>query len=320
MIRFRAFLNGDPPALAGLWNRGTPEYGVVRPVNAHEFDAMVVGRVGFDAEGLVVAEVDGKVVGFAHAGFGPRSPEGPSHRLDRELGTVAMLVVDPARDDPAIADGLFAEAEAYLRRRGARVLYAGGQSPLNPFYWGAYGGSEFAGILEADRTFRDAATRAGYQPVSTTDLLDADLAACDHRDPRAAILRRQARVVVEDDALPLHWWEALALGQAQITRFRLVSKADDAELARATTWEMSAFGRIDGRSRSGLTSVEVLEGHRRKGYGRFLIEEILRHQKAKWGEVVSVQTNAANLPAIGLYRSIGFEPVGTSTLYRRPGR
>jgi len=319
LIRFRTYRNADSPALAGLWNRGLPDRGVVRPVSAHEWDAMVVGRVDFDARGLIVAEEGGRVVGFAHAGFGPETEEDPPHRLDRELGTIAMLVVDPDRDSEALRSGLMAEAEAYLRASGAKVLYAGGQGPLNPFYWGLYGGSEFAGILEGHESFRKAAAEAGYRPVAAAELLEADLAAVEARDPMAAVHRRQAKVEVSEDACPSDWWEAVALGSTQITRFRLVSKADDAELARASTWDMAAFGRIDGKARTGLYAVEVAPAHRRKGFGRFLVGEVLRHARGQWGEVVSVLTGATNIPALGLYRACGFHLVDTATLYRRPG-
>ncbi len=70
-----------------------------------------------------------------------------------------MLVVDPDRDDEALERGLIETAEAYLRERGASVIYAGGQAPVNPFYWGIYGGSECAGILSSHVAFH--ARRSG---------------------------------------------------------------------------------------------------------------------------------------------------------------
>ncbi|MBX6316617.1 MAG: GNAT family N-acetyltransferase, partial [Isosphaeraceae bacterium] len=140
MTRFRPFRNGDPPALVDLWNRGLPDRGVVRPLTVHEFDALVMGKLHFEAAGLIVAEREGRVLGYAHAGFGPEQPHGPSHRLDTQMGTVGMLITEPGLDDPDLERGLFLAAERYLRRRGAAVIYAGGQYPLNPFYWGLYGG------------------------------------------------------------------------------------------------------------------------------------------------------------------------------------
>jgi ribosomal protein S18 acetylase RimI-like enzyme len=319
VIRFRAFRNGDPPALAELWNRGIPEREVVRPLSPHEFDEKVLSRIIFEAEGLILAEDEGHLVGFVHAGFGPESPGGPSHQLDRELGTVAMLVVDPDRDDPALELGLFAEAEKYLLSRGAKVLYAGGQFELSSFYWGVYGGSECSGILESHQAFDRAAKNAGYEPVALTLLLEADLAAPEFRDPKSTMIRRQNRVEIVEDATPANWWEASAIGHSQITRFRVLGKADDRELARASSWDMAAFGRLDGKARTGLIDIEVAEAERRKGYGRFLIGEILRHFRSQWGEVVSLQTRSTNQAALALYEGLGFDVVDRATLYRKPG-
>jgi ribosomal protein S18 acetylase RimI-like enzyme len=45
----------------------------------------------------------------------------------------------------------------------------------------------------------------------------------------------------------------------------------------------------------------------------------MRKARSQWNEVIDVQTRAANLPALGLYESLGFIRVETATLYRRPG-
>ena len=319
MIRLRAFCNGDPPALADLWNRALPEGAVVHPLSPHEFDALVLSHVGFDREGLIVAEDEGRLVGFAHAGFGPGLPIGPPHRLDGMAGTVAMVGVEPQREDSDLGRDLLLEAERYLRSRGAKVIYAGGQYPLNPYYWGIYGGSEWSGILDSHAAFRRAAISAGYEPASTVELFELELNRVEIRDPKAPILRRQARLEVVEDATPADWWESQAIGHSQIVRFRLISKHDEAELAHASAWDMSAFGRIDGRARTGIFDVAVAPEHRRKGFGRHLMAEILRQVKAEWGEVVSIQTGSTNEPALRLYRSMGFEPVEKAVLYRRPG-
>jgi len=319
VICFRTFRNGDPPALADLWNRAVPEHGVVRPLSPHEFDERVFSRVPFDPEGLILAEDEGHVVGFVHAGFGPQSISGSSHALDRELGTIAMLAIEPGRNDPVLESELISRAERYLEDRGAKVVYAGGQFELSSFYWGIYGGSECAGILEAHEVFNRAVSRSGFEPVALTVLLEADLSAPEVRDPKSMLIRRRTRFEIVEDANPENWWQALALGSTQLTRFRVLSKVDEKELARASTWDMSAFGRLDGKARTGLIDVEVAPEERRKGYGRFLIGEIIRHCRSQWGEVVSIQTRSTNLPALSLYESLGFEVVDRTTLYRRPG-
>ena len=57
--------------------------------------------------------------------------------LDHQTGVVCQLLVKPGSGDAAeIARGLLAECEAYLRQRGAQVLYGGGTNELAPFYLG----------------------------------------------------------------------------------------------------------------------------------------------------------------------------------------
>ena len=58
--------------------------------------------------------------------------------------------------------------------------------------------------------------------------------------------------------------------------------------------------------------------HRRKGYGRFLIGEILASAREIGLSAVHVQTITSNLPALGLYEALGFQPVDQSTVYRLP--
>ena len=100
----------------------------MRPLRVHELDTHALGTVNFEAAGLIVAEIDGRIVGFVHAGFGPDLPVESTRpfQLCHELGTIAMLVVEPALDDPGLVAGLIAAAELYLRSRGAKVIYAGG--------------------------------------------------------------------------------------------------------------------------------------------------------------------------------------------------
>jgi ribosomal protein S18 acetylase RimI-like enzyme len=320
VTRFRSFRNSDPPALVKLWNQAIPACGSVRPLRVHELDTHALGTVDFESAGLIVAERDGRIVAFVHAGFGPDLPvdSAPPFELCREMGTIAMLVVEPGLDDSGVVAGLLEAAELYLRSRGAKVLYAGGLFPLNPFYWGLYGGSEGAGVMSGHQRFHGALLERGFEPVSTTVLLEIDLCVSEPRDPRTALIRRQTQVEYLDDSLPTDWWQNLALGDFQLMSASLLLKADGTQVARAQAWDMGWFGREDGQTRIGLINVEVPPDHRRKGYARFLMTEIFRRARESLVSSVAVATSSANEPALALYASLGFQPVDQATLYRLP--
>lgn len=319
MTRFRPFRNDDPPELVNLWNRALPDRCVVRPLSVHEFDALVMGKLYFDREGLIVVEHDGRLVGFAHAGFGPIEPRGPSHRLDPHLGTIAMLILEDGLDDPELELGLFTAAERYLRDRGAEVFYAGGQYPLNPFYWGIYGGSEYSGVLRCHEAFHRAAVRCGYEPTAKAIVLEADLSRREPKDPKLLFLSRQVRLDVFEDTLPDGWWQSLAIGLFRPTRFVLRRRTDDLAIARASVWEIACgFGIGDGRPRTGLIDLEVDPAFRRQGFGRLMVTEVLRHAAEQLSELVVVHTDESNVAARQLYEGLGFEPVEATTTFRLP--
>ena len=99
VTRFRPFLNTDPPALADLWNRGLPEHCVVRPLSVHEFDALVIGTLPFEREGLIAAERDGARVEIDEDTRANARAE--NERMAGEALRVLGVAYGEARDDTA---------------------------------------------------------------------------------------------------------------------------------------------------------------------------------------------------------------------------
>src|SRR5437868_1823596 len=93
MLRIRRFRNDDPPILAAVWNDAATGRGTYPLRGVPPMERAVFSKPYFDPAGFLVAEVDGEVAGFAHAGFGPNDDE---TALDRTRGVVAAVVVRPA--------------------------------------------------------------------------------------------------------------------------------------------------------------------------------------------------------------------------------
>jgi len=63
-----------------------------------------------------------------------------------------------------------------------------------------------------------------------------------------------------------------------------------------------------------VLKVATLTAYRRQGLGRRLMEIAEEHARQVEGETLTLEVRTTNLPAIGLYQSLGYEPAGV-----RPG-
>lgn len=70
------------------------------------------------------------------------------------------------------------------------------------------------------------------------------------------------------------------------------------------------IGLIMAGPEADITNVAVKESCRRKGVGKLLVGEMLRLAKDRGVEDIFLEVRVSNDPAIRLYRSFGFEPVG----------
>ena len=59
-----------------------------------------------------------------------------------------------------------------------------------------------------------------------------------------------------------------------------------------------------------LLSIAVLPAQRNRGIGRALLSESIAKARAKGAKSFKLEVNRENLPAINLYRSLGFKAVG----------
>ena len=76
---------------------------------------------------------------------------------------------------------------------------------------------------------------------------------------------------------------------------------------------------VRGRGEGHIVSIAVREQERRKGIARLLMQEATSELRERGAKFVKLEVRSTNLPAIGLYRSLGFKEVGVIYGYYRDG-
>ena len=315
MIRHRPFCNGDSPAIAEIWCSHRPLRGLAQPMSALVLEERVLSKPYFEREGLIVAEDQGQIVGFVHAGFGPTDD---LSALSTEIGVTCLLMVSAHPSRETIADQLLAQAELYLRRNGAKVLYGGGIFPLNPFYLGLYGGSELPGVLASDHELASLFQRCGYREIDRSVILHADLASFRPVVDRLQMrVRRNFRVDATFDPPADSWWEACCSSPAEQTLYQLVPTRGGPACGRVSAWNIEPLSRSWGVRAAGLVQVGVDEAVRGQGLATHLLGETMRQLRSECITLVEVQAMRRNAAALALYEKLGFREIEQGIVFRK---
>ena len=315
MIEFRSFCNTDPPGIVQVWNECFTNRGAYRLRASTLLELCVFSKPYFKDEGLILACEDGKTVGFVHAGFGPNGAE---TALSTESGIICALAVRPSHRRQKIGSQLLQRAEDYLKKAGSRDILFGGMSPLNPFYFGLYGGSDGPGILASDADAAPFLAHHGYQPCSTRLVLQRQLEGYQPIvDTRFVPMRRRYDTQLMAQPEVGSWWQACVMGSFEPVEFRLVDKLTSIPAARVLVWEMSS-ARQPGPLIAGLLDVHVRPDMRRQGMAKMLVNQTLRYVQENSFKLAEVQIPEENRAGHDLFKSLGFELVDTGYAYRRP--
>jgi ribosomal protein S18 acetylase RimI-like enzyme len=315
-MRYRHFRNADPPALVALWNESLTHRGAVELRSHTPLDNAVFNKPYFDPRGFFVAEDDaGRLVGFAHAGFGPNEE---LTDLDYTIGVVCAVAVRPEHRRRKVGTELLRRAETYLREHGSTNVRAGPARPNKPFYLGVYGGSNGAGFLHSDADAEPFLLANGYvadRRVLVFDRrLDTPLTIV---DPRFGALRRRYEAQALPQARLGSWWRECVFGPLEPSEFRLDDKATGQTAAKALFWEMTDYGWRWGAPPAGVLDVLVRNELRRQGLGKFLLAQLLRHLQEQYFGVVEVQVPEEDETAARMFRSLGFVQVDVGVSYKK---
>lgn len=314
MIEYRCFRNDDPPRLADAWRAADLGPSGLQPMTSAWLEDAVFSKPYFDRQGLIVAVEDGRVLGFAHAGFGP-NPDRSA--LDHATGTTMLVVVAPHEDRAAIGAGLLARTEDYLRHRGANTILGGGTPDVGGFYLGLYGGSDLPGILASSPGMQDVFRRAGYAEAERIGVLRRSLAGFRPPVNRLQLaIRRSTTLRVIDEPARRTWWEAATTTGVALRRYELWNDSQSL-LGSASFWDMQPLSSAWGVPAWGLLRVDVEGGRRREGLANYMVAEALHDLAQEGVAVAETQVAESNDAAARLFAKLGFEPHDSGVVFRR---
>jgi ribosomal protein S18 acetylase RimI-like enzyme len=315
MLRFRCFHNDDPPQLATVWNDAFTGRGSYPLPSLIPLERCIFAKPYFDPAGLIVAEENRAIIGFAHAGFGPNDEE---TALDRTRGVLCAIAVHSTRRRRGIGAELLRRAEEYLTARGTHGTLAGPHRPLGPFYFGLYGGSDLPGFLLSDSATDPFLKRHGYEEEHSTLVLQRRLdRPITVADPRFATLRRRYGVKEVERSYVGSWWQECVYGLIEPEEYRLEDKLSGQPVARALVWAMEHYNWRWNQPAVGVLEVRVRSDLHRQGLAKFLLSQILRDKQEQYYGLAEVQTPERNQSALALFKAIGFQQVDVGRVYRR---
>jgi GNAT superfamily N-acetyltransferase len=316
MIRYRPFLNCDPPGISEVWCAQPPQRGLMQPMTPAVLDQLVLAKPYFDRNGLIVAEQDGKPIGFAHAGFESNADGGA---LNYEQGATCLVMVAPGEHHAGVGQELLAQCEDYLEQRGAKTLFGGGLDSMAAFYFGLYGGCRVPGVLQTDAIQADIFRQAGYLEHQRTRVLQRDLAGYRPVLNRAIMqLRRQCQLQWAGDVLASNWWEASSLGQIDQVRFELVVRNSDERLGQVSFWDIEPLASSWGVHAMGMLQFEVNDSERRVTLATFLLGEAIRELQSFGVTLVEVHADQEDEELVSVCTNLGFQQVDTGIQFERP--
>lgn len=315
VVRFRPFRNSDPPLLFQLLRKNQLGRGTAAPASIAAFEQSVFGLPYFDPAGLIVAEEQGTVLGFVHAGFGfTESLDG----MDRSKGILCTLLVDASRRREGLGRELLRRAEEYLHAAGSTSIQAGQSRYVDPFYFGLYGGARPSGFLESDPDAEQFFTSSGYRPAERIGVFQRDLT--DRKDPmnfRILALRRQTELIASDQPEEPTWWWYTHFGNIESMRFRLIQKKDGERVAGMTVVGLDHYIARWGERVIGLVDVAVDESYRGQGYGQALIVETLRRLRTELVTRAEIHVPEVSEAATRAVEGAGFTRIDTGVVYRK---
>lgn len=312
MIEYRPFLNTDLPLIVDCWSRLGAVPGLVSSIDVATLEKHVFSKVYFDRHGFFVATDQGRIVGFAHAGFPPTDDLSD---LNKSAGVVSQIRIQPRDDRSEISQRLLTLVVDYCRSQGAEKVFAGCRFPYSPFYLGIYGGSRHPGVLDDDVDSLSAFTEFGFTVVDQVIIMERMLDGFKTvSDRQQMTVRRGYSINASTYPIEQSWWESCTLGMADRERFTVVNKRTKEVCGSVSYWDLKPQSLSSPKLSRGLYGLQTDPEFRRQGLATYLVGESLKHLASNGVARVEAQTEVSDEATLKLFTKLGFEQLATSKL------
>lgn len=305
---FQPFHDDCLPALTELWNAAAAGCHGFWPLTADVFRRHFQGFPNFAPGRLLLAYSGGELVGMAHGDVVDMRPYYP------RAGVVSALLVRPDRQGRGFGQALLREALARLDGGGETLVDALGAWPYSSYYVGLIDGSERAGVDCANPAALRVFAKAGFRRGRESLVMRAPLAPAApgaETPPRFAGTRAACRSREGEDT-----WLDVCFRHWRAYDHALVD-AQGQELAQAIYARMDGYSEHCGRELYSVYGVNTPERWRRQGFAARNLRLMQARLASLGGQEMEVHVYADNLPAVRLYESVGFKPIGRDVIMRR---
>lgn len=279
------------------------------------FDSHVLCKPYFDRHGLIVAEDDGQIIGFAHAGFGPNEQ---GSDVDRSIGVICQLQVAHRDERDQIAQELLDACHQYFHRHKTQHIFGGVNSAADPYYQGLVGGSQPNGIAVEDTWLSELLRANNYEAINQHIVLQRQLAGFRPAVDRTQMqIRRTHHVHCSLDPPSPSWWHACTWGHTERTGFTLQQRQTGSDVASLILWDCEPIASSWGVHATGIAHLDVMTDEDEENTAIFLIGEALRQMQSRGVTLTEVQVAEQNADSLQLYARLGFEEVDRSITFLR---
>ncbi len=302
-LLIRAYQNTDTQALCRVFNSHHEAVGLPSAIVPLSLELCILSKPYFESQHLLVAEQDGRIIGFTQVGF---EPDAALESLNSEAAVMSALCVEPGEEDFVAGQILVDEAVRTVAESGSRRIRYCPPPPAAPFFAGLSPGDGMIGCPVVDPRVRSWLQAAQWQVDQSVVCWEIDLNRFQPPMDRMQIqIRRMAHVdrLLDEPILP--WYVASMLGHTEPIGFQLTSRQSRMVTADIVVWTVGNELLPQGEVIAHLWPVESLAAGQEDQL-IFLISEALRQLREDRIDIVRTVVPAQDTTMAKLLSRIGF--------------